>query len=124
MPEPGTASGAIDITASPTQNLRWIAKSLQKSVRDITAVILDRPRHTELVQEIRDAGTTPAANPGWATVGFQPHLVPMNRGILATGHVRPTRAITNAELGELYREAYAEMIADLRARVDAGAAPR
>jgi N-acetyl-gamma-glutamyl-phosphate reductase len=66
-------------------------------------------RHTaELVQEIRDAGASPEANPGWETVGFQPHLVPMNRGILAAGHVRPTRAITNAELRELYREAYAD----------------
>jgi len=64
-------------------------------------------RHTaELVQEIRDAGPTPQANPGWETVGFQPHLVPMNRGILAAGHVRPTRAVTDAELRELYQEAY------------------
>ena len=66
-------------------------------------------RHTaELVQELRDAGATPEANPGAASVGFTPHLVPMNRGILATGHVRPTRAITNEELAELYREAYAD----------------
>ncbi len=64
-------------------------------------------RHTaELVQEIRDAGASPGANPGWETVGFQPHLVPMNRGILAAGHVRPTRAVTNDEIGEIYREAY------------------
>ena len=54
-------------------------------------------RHTaELIQEIRDAGPTPEANPGWETVGFLPHLVPMNRGILAAGHVRPTRPITDA----------------------------
>lgn len=66
-------------------------------------------RHTaELVQEIRDAGTAPEANPGWETVGFQPHLVPMNRGILAAGHVRPTRSVTAAELRELYDEAYAD----------------
>ncbi len=66
-------------------------------------------RHTaELVQEIRDAGATPEANPGWETVGFQPHLVPMNRGILAAGHVRPTRETSNDEIGELYREAYAD----------------
>ncbi len=66
-------------------------------------------RHTaELVQEIRDAGATPTANPGADSVGFQPHLVPMNRGILATGHVRPTRPLTNAELHQLYDEAYAD----------------
>ena len=48
--------GAIDITASVTQNLRWIAKSKQESVRDLTAVILDRPRHAELIEEVRASG--------------------------------------------------------------------
>jgi fructose-1,6-bisphosphatase II len=48
--------GAIDITASATQNLRWIAKSKGKSIRDLTAVILDRPRHGELIQEVRASG--------------------------------------------------------------------
>ncbi len=66
-------------------------------------------RHTaELIQEIRDAGPEAAANPGAATVDFLPHLVPMNRGILAAGHVRPTRAISAAELRELYLSAYAD----------------
>jgi N-acetyl-gamma-glutamyl-phosphate reductase len=66
-------------------------------------------RHTaELMQEIRDAGPTPEANPGAATVGFLPHLVPMNRGILAAGHVRPTRPVSPEELQRLYADAYAE----------------
>ena len=37
------AVGSIDITASPSQNLRWIAKAKGETVRDLTAVILDRP---------------------------------------------------------------------------------
>jgi N-acetyl-gamma-glutamyl-phosphate reductase len=66
-------------------------------------------RHTaELIQEIRDAGPDPESNPGAATVDFLPHLVPMNRGILAAGHVRPTRPITSDELERLYAEAYAD----------------
>ena len=48
--------GSIDITASPTQNLRWIAKSKRESVRDLTVVILDRPRHAELIEEVRASG--------------------------------------------------------------------
>lgn len=65
-------------------------------------------RHvSELMQEIRDAGPHAGANPGAATVGFLPHLVPMQRGILAASHVRATREIGVAELQELYREAYA-----------------
>jgi fructose-1,6-bisphosphatase II len=50
------AVGAIDITASPTQNLRWIAKAKRQSVRDLTVVILDRPRHTDLIAEVRASG--------------------------------------------------------------------
>jgi fructose-1,6-bisphosphatase II len=51
-----SAVGAIDITATPTQNLRWIAKSKGEAVRDLTVVILDRPRHAELIEEVRATG--------------------------------------------------------------------
>ncbi|MGH9134888.1 MAG: class II fructose-bisphosphatase, partial [Ilumatobacteraceae bacterium] len=50
------SSGSIDITASATQNLRWIAKAKRASVRDLTAVILDRPRHAALIEEVRASG--------------------------------------------------------------------
>jgi fructose-1,6-bisphosphatase II len=50
------AAGAIDITASPTDNLVAVAKAKGESVRDLTAVILDRPRHAELIREVREAG--------------------------------------------------------------------
>ncbi len=50
------AVGSIDITASPTQNLKWIAKAKGESVRDLTAMILDRPRHEELIDEVRKSG--------------------------------------------------------------------
>ena len=50
------ATGSIDITASPSQNLRWIAKAKRCAVADLTVVILDRPRHEGLVEEVRSAG--------------------------------------------------------------------
>ena len=50
------AVGAIDITASASQNLRWIAKSKGEDVRDLTAIILDRPRHADLIAEVRATG--------------------------------------------------------------------
>lgn len=50
------AVGSIDITATPTQNLRWIAKAKGDSVRDLTVVILDRPRHDDLIAEVRSTG--------------------------------------------------------------------
>jgi fructose-1,6-bisphosphatase II len=50
------AAGQVDITASATENLHAVAKALGKSVRDVTAVILDRDRHADLIAEVREAG--------------------------------------------------------------------
>lgn len=50
------AADVIDITATPAENLHAVAKALGKSVRELTAVVLDRPRHEELIGEIRQAG--------------------------------------------------------------------
>lgn len=50
------AVGSIDITATASQNLRWVAKAKGESVRDLTVVILDRDRHTELIAEVRSTG--------------------------------------------------------------------
>ena len=54
------------------------------------------------------AGRPAGANPGAAAVDFLPHLIPMNRGILATCHVRPTRPVGQDELDRLYADAYAD----------------
>lgn len=48
--------GLIDINESAKENLRRLADSKKCRVADLTAVILDRPRHKELIQEVRDAG--------------------------------------------------------------------
>ena len=50
------AAGSIDITRTPTENLQSVAKALGKSVRDVTVVVLARPRHDDLIAEIREAG--------------------------------------------------------------------
>lgn len=50
------AVGAIDLNSSPTKNLQEIAKAKKCSVSDLTAIILDRPRHAELIKEVRMAG--------------------------------------------------------------------
>ena len=51
-----SAVGHIDITATPSQNLKWIAKAKGESVRDLTVVILDRERHNGIIDEIRSTG--------------------------------------------------------------------
>ncbi|HLF01962.1 MAG TPA: class II fructose-bisphosphatase [Anaerolineales bacterium] len=48
--------GMIDIEAPPTVNLRSVARARGCDVRDLTIVILDRDRHTELIDEVRKAG--------------------------------------------------------------------
>ncbi len=50
------AKGVIDLNASVTDNLRAVAKAKGESVRDVTAVVLNRPRHDDLIAEIREAG--------------------------------------------------------------------
>ena len=46
----------IEIEAGISENLRRIAKVKRTSVSDVTVCILDRPRHTELIQEVRHTG--------------------------------------------------------------------
>jgi len=48
--------GAVDINQSATDNLHALGKALGLPVRDLTAVILDRPRHEELITEVRSSG--------------------------------------------------------------------
>jgi len=48
--------GRIDIERSITENLQAIARAKGTEVKDLTSIILDRPRHTEMIAEIRRAG--------------------------------------------------------------------
>jgi len=49
-------AGRVDILAPPAENLRRIASALGRGVNDITVVILDRPRHQDLIAEVRATG--------------------------------------------------------------------
>jgi fructose-1,6-bisphosphatase II len=48
--------GVIDVSASVTENLEAVAKAKGESIRDVTAVILDRDRHSDLIAEVRETG--------------------------------------------------------------------
>ena len=50
------AKGRIDLRQGVTENLQAIAEAFGRQVGDITAVVLDRPRHDDLIAEIREAG--------------------------------------------------------------------
>src|SRR5262245_6255244 len=50
------ARGAVDLDAPVKQNLKAIARRLQRGVDDLVIVVLDRPRHQKLIADIREAG--------------------------------------------------------------------
>ncbi len=50
--EPGT----VDLDKSPSENLAAVARQKGCEVKDLTACILDRPRHAKLIEEVRGTG--------------------------------------------------------------------
>ncbi len=50
------AKGSIDITRGATWNLKEIARATKKRISDLMVIVLDRPRHTDLIAEIRSTG--------------------------------------------------------------------
>uniref|UniRef100_A0A7S1T9Q0 Fructose-bisphosphatase n=1 Tax=Tetraselmis chuii TaxID=63592 RepID=A0A7S1T9Q0_9CHLO len=47
---------SVSLKYSTKRNLMAVAEAQRKSISEVTAVILDRPRHEKLIQEVRDAG--------------------------------------------------------------------
>jgi fructose-1,6-bisphosphatase II / sedoheptulose-1,7-bisphosphatase len=52
----GYPQGVVDLDASPAENIKALAKAKKVDVCDITACILDRPRHADLIRAVREAG--------------------------------------------------------------------
>ena len=50
------AAEVIDVTATPAQNLAAVARAKDVAVNDLTVVVLDRPRHLELIDKVRATG--------------------------------------------------------------------
>ncbi len=50
------AAAFVHIDASVADNLTAVANALEKPVNDVCVVILDRPRHADLIREVREAG--------------------------------------------------------------------
>jgi fructose-1,6-bisphosphatase II len=50
------AKGKVHLDATVAENLRVVAEATNKDISDVVAVILDRPRHQQIIQEVRDAG--------------------------------------------------------------------
>jgi fructose-1,6-bisphosphatase II len=50
------AVDAIDITKSPAENVAAVAAALEKTAREVDVVVLERDRHEQLIEELRNAG--------------------------------------------------------------------
>ena len=97
---PRAASRVPAATPSRTSTFSEVNES-------VSAYGIGGHRHVaEMEQELGLLSPSPDANPGVRPIDFLPHLIPMTRGILSAGHVRPTRPVTTAELRELYRDTY------------------
>src|SRR6266404_796290 len=55
-----SCKGAVDLDAPVADNLKSIAKRLDRDVDDLVVIVLDRPRHEKLIEEIRTAAEIPA----------------------------------------------------------------
>ena len=55
---PGYPKGTVDLDAKPEDNIRALAKAKGVEPSDITALILDRPRHQEMIAAVRSTGAS------------------------------------------------------------------
>lgn len=53
---PPAARNHVDIRKTPTENLRILSECLGRAIEDLNVVVMDRPRHKDLIAEIRAAG--------------------------------------------------------------------
>jgi fructose-1,6-bisphosphatase II / sedoheptulose-1,7-bisphosphatase len=53
---PGYPTGVVDLDAAPEENIRNLAKAKGVQPADITALVLDRPRHADVIAGVRKAG--------------------------------------------------------------------
>ncbi|MGB5092272.1 MAG: class II fructose-bisphosphatase [Parvibaculum sp.] len=52
----GYPAGLVDLDATPAENIKALAKAKKVDVAQITACILDRPRHADLIRAVRETG--------------------------------------------------------------------
>ena len=53
---PAVAKNHVDINKTPTENLKIISECMNRAIEELVVVVMKRPRHEKLIQEIREAG--------------------------------------------------------------------
>ncbi len=93
------ARDAIDIDASVETNLKNIAKAKGKTVRELTVIVLDRPRHGQLLDDIRSAGARiKLISDGDVVAGLQAAMLGSGVDVLMGVGGTPEGVITAAAL--------------------------
>ncbi len=78
---PGYPKGVVDLDATPEQNIRNLAKAKGVTAAEITALVMDRPRHAELIAAIRKTGASVALITDGDVAGVIHTTDPENTGI-------------------------------------------
>ena len=79
------AAGAIDLDASAEDNLESVANALGKKVGELIVVVLEKPRHEDLIERIRKLGCGVIAIPDGDVMGSLRVLVPHGKADVAMG---------------------------------------
>ena len=75
---------AVDLDAPVAENLKNIAKRMERDVEDLVIIVLDRPRHEKLIADIRAAGARIRLDRRWRSLGR--HCRRRNRHRRPRGH--------------------------------------
>jgi fructose-1,6-bisphosphatase II len=119
------ARGHIDIERSITDNLKAVAQAMGKDMDDLMTIILDRPRHEDMIAEIRRAGARiriiPDGDVGAALMAAWPDSgVDVLVGIGGTPEGVLAACALRAMGGEIQGKLYARDAAELKRGRDAG----
>lgn len=79
------AAGRVSLDATPAENIAAVAEAKGESVADVTVVVLDRPRHTELIADIRATGARIRLIPDGDVAGAISAALPESGGDLLLG---------------------------------------
>jgi fructose-1,6-bisphosphatase II len=81
----GAGRGALDINAEPEDNLARLSEALGKPVDDLQVVVLDKPRHEDLIERLHAAGARVTSPPDGDVAGSLAALLPGGEADLLMG---------------------------------------
>ena len=108
-----SCKGAVDLDAPVAQNLKAIAKRLDREVKDLVVVVLDRPRHQKLIDDIRKAGARiRLISDGDLSAGIAAAVIGTGVHVVMGSGGAPEGVITAAAMRCLNGEILARLVVD------------